>query len=176
MCSSDLDMARLTSGDLELNFTGGVFGVHTGNRRTTSRLLAEEYPNVRKIIPTEFASHVTFEVDEWVSALQRAMLLDEQEYPRIKLDLNTDGVTLAGGQQGIGGLREDLTAEITGTDQPVWLNPRYLLDALRTVGSTVAVMHIPQDLRPVVIQPAGCDPDVDLNNLHMIMPVAGATG
>jgi DNA polymerase III subunit beta len=166
------DVARIDSGDIHLGFdaVGALLGVHTANRRTTTRLLEANYPDCEKVIPAEDDSKVTvhFSVEELTAALNRAALLDNREYPRVTFELvhDTDTLTITGGDDGFGAFEESVGVKLVGGDARPKVNPRYVLDALNAMPCDEAVLHVPDEKKPLLFKPYGSD----INYRHVIMP------
>lgn len=179
------EMARM-EGEIHLAFgddTSGVLGVHTGNRRTTTRLLDYQYPDCRRIFPAEYATAAVIDVAEFAAAMSRAMLLDDQEFPRVQMQFDgSDLVHLSGGKADIGGVREEVGVEFHGEPLTIWLNPRYLLDGLNTIGADKALLMFNDPLKPLGLMPysgspldsSGPFPSPRESYSHIIMPTRGA--
>ncbi|MGB5794440.1 MAG: DNA polymerase III subunit beta [Mycolicibacter algericus] len=175
------EIARYTAGDVFLGVSGdktGILGIHSNGHRTTTRLIDEKFPDCRKIIPPAEGIKTTVRLTtaDLVESLTRAMLLDDQEYPRIKFSFSSDRVIVSGGQAEVGGFVEELDCDLLGEPVTFSVNTRYLLDALSALRTEQAVLRITDPHKPILVLPyeaAEADPNSPKEeHLHLIMPVA----
>lgn len=147
------EIGRMGGDEIAVGFDGNLLGIESGARRTTTRLLDGEFPKYQELFPTEFATHVTVVTADLVEALQRALALDQRDYPRVKLNIEAGVIHMEGGEGGVGGIREDVAAEVDGDPIALWVNPRYLLDGLAGVRDDKALIGLNAPQKPITVVP-----------------------
>ncbi|GFZ26536.1 DNA polymerase III subunit beta [Lactobacillus corticis] len=142
-----------------------------GNISFYSRLLEGNYPDTDRLLPTESATTVKFDLAELSSALDRASLLTHagrNNVVKLTLDTQKQQVRLSGESAEIGNVEENVTfGELTGDDLMISFNPDYLRDALRASETDSVVMKFTQPLRPFTVTPD----DKTIDFIQLITPV-----
>ena len=167
------DLVRTNAEKVYLGFDidGALLGIHADDRRTTTRLLHNTFPDCEKVIPADGETFAHFNVEELTEALKRAVLLDGQEFPRVKFSFtqDTDTLDLSSGDTALGGFRESVGVELHGHVE-FSVNPRYVLDALNGLPSDKATILISDAKKPLLFRPYD---DSAGSYRHVVMPVAG---
>jgi DNA polymerase-3 subunit beta len=161
----------------------GAIGIHlstdrtllgiTGSRRqVTMRLLAEEFPTWRKLIPTDYAAHARIDVDALTETVKRTMVVNEQRDTHVRLDFGREHVCVSAGGEDTGTADETLPAELT-TGEPfvVQFNARYLIDALAAMHTSRAELRYTTPAKPAVLHPLDENGAVTGEYLHLLMPI-----
>lgn len=151
---------------VELATDGKFLESHCGNTHFRTTLLAGNFINYRQIVPTEFECKVIADIDELRSALERTMLIAEGT-SAIKLQTDTDGVTIrANGNTGADSM-EQIECDVRGKEQNVAYNGRYIVAALNATECKGGVwLKISNAVRPTVIVP-----DENPDEMHIVLPV-----
>ena len=184
------EIGRMGGEEVGLSFTDNLLGIGGDERQTTTRLIAAGFPDCRRVIPNEHTSIAAVNATELAEAVNRAILLDEREFPRVRLEFSTDALQLTGGKSGIGGIREELPVDFVGEPIALWVNPKYLLDGLTALRADKAYIGFAGDRRPFVMtehdggglaalgagQPGPFSSllTLDPNYVHLVMPTAGS--
>lgn len=151
------EMGHLGGQKVHLGFdpnAKGILGICAGARMTTTRLMDGEYPNCKAILPKTHNTVVVVDTDEMRGALQRALLLEDGEFPQVKFTPVNDGdIQIHAGTQDVGSITDIIPAETRGPGWPYRVNPRYLLDALAACRSDKVAMGFTASLKPVLMAP-----------------------
>jgi DNA polymerase-3 subunit beta len=123
--------------------------------RYYSRLLEGNYPPTDRLIPSECATAVEFEVKELQSAITRASLMSHEGHNNIvRLEITQDGVKLSGNSPEVGRFDEDLAPEkISGENLSIAFNPDYMKEALNAFGDAHIEIQFIAPVRPFTIRP-----------------------
>lgn len=169
------DVGRLGDGNVHIAFddSGSVFGLAGGDRRVTTRVLDEEFPNVWRIVPPEekTVTRAAVVVRDVADAVARALTVINDDKQRLHLRFDSDGLHMAGGNAaGFGGWAETVPVDVDGDPMQLWVSPRYLLDGLNALPSDKAHIDLTAYDRPIVLRP-----DVP-GYVHAVMPTKAPSG
>lgn len=141
----------------------------TKNMYFYSRLLEGKYPDTNRLIPTSFTSEITFNVNQLLSAIDRASLLSHEGRNNIvKLTLADNKATIFGNSPEIGNVQEELVFEkITGDALEISFNPDYMKQALKAFGNIDVIIKFISPIRPFTLEPT----DSDITFTQLITPV-----
>ncbi len=161
------------SEDVEMALTGdhAFFRAGKSGVMLATRLIGEEFPDYRKLLPESFEKEYTVEAGELTAALCRANLFSERGDSPTPVHLcfhGGDGLT--GENAGylsisvvgreIGSASESVGARLTKGegDFAVSFNPRFLIESLKAAappdgGSGELLFRVNEPLKPVVVRP-----------------------
>lgn len=149
------------------SFGDGWAAFAVPNARVSARLLAQPWPDWRKVVP-ELPGRASVPAGGLAAALERCLVVAELSDPqncRVRLAARGSAVEVSSEGQG-GRFREAVPAKELSGDLGVQVNARYVLDALAAVrpdgGEEIEVLFGgPED--PLVFRSSGC--------LHMVLPI-----
>lgn len=130
----------------------GLFGVHTDNRETTTRLLDADFPNIAPLLPKEYTAIASVEIAPLVDAIRRVSLVAERN-AQIVLHFSEGQVILTAGATEAGHAEETLPCAFTGKELTIAFNPGYLKDGLSVVPTSRAVFGFTEPSRPAIMIP-----------------------
>lgn len=130
----------------------GLFGVHTDNRETTTRLLDADFPNIAPLLPKEHTAIASVEIAPLVDAIRRVSLVAERN-AQIVLHFSEGQVILTAGATEAGHAEEALPCAFTGKELTIAFNPGYLKDGLSVVPTSRAVFGFTEPSRPAIMIP-----------------------
>lgn len=174
------EVARFGADTVQLAL-GDLIGVSAGAKRTTSRGIADQFPNWRRLLPEKHTTVVSVVVAELAEALGRALAIDDRAFPHVRLSIRGDVIEMNGTHNEVGGIREIVPACRHGAPLDLTVNARYLFEALGAVRADEATIGLTAFDKPLLIVPGVVDvgdsgpfPRLDDNYLHLLMPVRGA--
>ncbi|MBU2214870.1 DNA polymerase III subunit beta [Patescibacteria group bacterium] len=133
-----------------------------------SRLIEGQYPDYQQIFPTTSKTQVIISRTELIRATKLASLFSKTGINDINLDFpkekNQLVVSSTSGQTG-----ENVTsleARVSGEDNGIVVNGRYLLDGLSNIEGEMIRLEVIDNNTPCVIKP-----EKDTNYLYIIMPI-----
>ena len=141
----------------------------TSTMKFYSRLLEGNYPDTRRLIPTNFETSITFNGPQFLQSVERASLLsNEGRYSIIRLSITNEGVMLYGRSPELGKVEERLSYEkVEGEPLEISFNPEYMKAALRAFKDSQIVLRFLSAVRPFILEPA----EDSGNFVQLITPV-----
>ena len=109
-------------------------GFTFGARTITTRLTADDYPNMAAMIPAEFTAAAVLDTGELAEAVKRLAVVAARDTP-IHLAFSPGQVELTAGSADEADGTDTVGCELDGDPLTVAFHPRRLLDALTAVGT-----------------------------------------
>ena len=129
----------------------------------TSRTLDGTYPNVRQLVPTEFAHALTVDRLQLLHALERVAIIAVNHNSIVKLSTATKILEITAEADANSGAESLVT---TGTLPDLAINVHYLIDGLKTMGAKSVTISANTTTTPVTLTPDGKD-----GHTYLVMPV-----
>ena len=162
----------------------GMIGFVGGARRTTSRLLDGEFPNVRNLLGHQHNAQAHIPVPALVEVVRRVALVAERTTP-VRLSFGEDGLVVEAGGSEDARASEAMECHFEGEALTVAFNPGYLLDALGALHTSRAQLTFTTPNRPALMRPVPPPPadaaegenapekgaEQESGYLHLLMPV-----
>jgi len=138
-----------------------------GDIELVTRLIEGNYPDYRKLIPSQFASSAKLKRADLTNITKVSSLFARESAGSVTIHLDGDAsqVSIRSVASQLGENTSAATAEVSG-DGTITLNSRYILDALHALGGEDVVFSFNGKLEPTVI----ADPKIG-DYLHVIMPL-----
>ncbi|MBU0613866.1 DNA polymerase III subunit beta [Patescibacteria group bacterium] len=126
-----------------------------GSVELTSRTIEGQYPDYKQIIPSETKNKVIIDKNEFVQAIKTVSLFSKIGLYDIALDIlpNEKKIRLAASDKTRGENSILLDADITGPENKVVLNYKYLIDGVNASHSPRTVFKMIDGGNPCVIAP-----------------------
>ncbi|AEJ44389.1 DNA polymerase III subunit beta [Alicyclobacillus acidocaldarius] len=136
-----------------------------GNVRLYALLYQAEYHDVTRVIPTEFIAECMVERDRLEQAVERAMILAENEHHSVTMDLSDGALHMTSRARDRGQAREEVPIlESSGEKVRVTLNARFMLEMLQAMEGATVRMRFAGRSRPVAFHD-------DDDHLHLISAI-----
>jgi DNA polymerase III subunit beta len=148
----------------------GMIGFVGGARRTTSRLLDGEFPNVRNLLGHQHNAQAHIPVPALVEVVRRVALVAERTTP-VRLSFGEDGLVVEAGGSEDARASEAMDCRYEGEPMQIAFNPGYLLEGLGALGAPMAVLSLTDTRKPASLAPAGEDGEVVAGYRYLIMPI-----
>lgn len=116
-----------------------------------SRLIDGVYPNYKRLIPTEYSSVLTINLQELKNAISRASLLKTDGISMVNLDMNESLIELSTKSSEIGSSEEELIGEFSGDNLKISFNGKYVEDALKVINSPKVTLKFTGDMGAFII-------------------------
>jgi DNA polymerase-3 subunit beta len=136
-----------------------------GSLRLTSRLIEEQFPNYRQLLPEPGDNKLSASRQELLESVRRVGLLARESSP-VRLELNALGVRLTSASPDLGEAVEAVEATYKGEDLTVAFNPNYLGDGLAGVTGDRVEIEFRDGLKPAVVRGDGREAFT-----YLVMPV-----
>ena len=149
-----------------LCFDQGRMQCTFGNIRMRSVLLAGEYIDYRRILPTDFKTQVKTDRSIVADAIDRASLMArEAKNNLIRMSFRNGSLRISSNAE-MGDVEEEMDAVIQGSDIDIAFNSRYLVDVIRNVCDDELYMNFNTNVSPCVVTPPSGE-----EYLYLILPV-----
>lgn len=159
----------------------GLFGVHTENRETTTRMLDADFPNIQPLLPKTHTSMASVEISPLQEAIRRVSLVTERN-AQIRMEFSEGEVILSAGGTDSGHAEERLPCAFVGRDElTIAFNPGYLREGLAVVHTSRVVFGFTEPSRPAILIPEpeelpeadadGTYPTPETEFTYLLMPV-----
>lgn len=139
-----------------------------GGTEVISRLIEGQFPDYKQIIPTNTKTKSVIDKDELMRGVKAVALFSKNDVNDIKLvfNYNKKKVILTSSSGQVGQSTVEIGNAITGTENDISLNYRYLIDGLNNITGENVKISIVDNNSPCVIKD-----ESDANYVYIIMPI-----
>ena len=154
--------------ELEMHIFNNKVLFSFDNTMFQTRVLAGTFPDVNKMIPSEFELTIKTNCNEFYNVIDRAALLtSEKDKNIVKLEIDNNNVVVSSNSPEIGKVEEKMEVENeTGNSIKIAFSSKFMMDALRTVDSLDAIICFNNDVKPIIIKDNNDD-----TLLQLILPI-----
>ena len=131
-----------------------------------SRLIEGEFPDFEKIVPETSTTTAELEREELVGAVKAAAIFARDSANIVKMQIKSKGLVISANAPQVGENEVGLEAKITGEENEIAFNCRYLLEMLGAVKTERLRFEMTGALNPGMFRIPG-----DKSFQHVIMPV-----
>lgn len=159
---------RGVSKDAECRIAASVnsIAIQSGGLTINSPLIAGRFPAYRQVIPNDWKTAIALPVEQALSAVRQAMLTTSEDSIGLAFEFKDGNMTLRGSGADVGSSVVTIPVSIDGPDVTVRLDPKKVLDYLRSIGDATTTELRITDAESAVMF---CESD---NSTHIIMPLA----
>ena len=146
---------------------------HTETTELVSRLIDGKFPDVERIIPTQYLTRTVLDTDELRKAIKLASFFAASSQQVVKLTMEPGGelgpgkLVISANAAEVGDNTGELDGMIHGEGGQVALNVKYLTELLGVVKSAQIAIETQSPQNPGVFKPVGQD-----SYVHIIMPMS----
>ncbi|MGH3446650.1 MAG: DNA polymerase III subunit beta [Nocardioidaceae bacterium] len=168
---SELSIALTTHAETADGLIGFDSATAGGQRRTTTRLIEGNFPNVRQLFPSSSEITAVVEVAPLVESVKRVSLVAGRN-TAIRLGFTDGAVTLEAGNGEEAQATESIDGQLTGEDITIGFNPTYLIEGLTAVDGSHVHISMTEPGRPAAFASmSGPDAEPDLDFRYLLMPL-----
>ncbi|MEK7619066.1 MAG: DNA polymerase III subunit beta [Patescibacteria group bacterium] len=136
-----------------------------------SKRIQGTYPDYKNIIPPSFSTHVRIPRQEFIQAIKASSIFSKAGLHDVQLTVTPkqDGkglLSLYAANASVGENTTTLDIEMSGGENTVLLNYKYLLDGLSLITSQNVTLDIVDSVNPCVLKPEGGE-----GYLYLVMPI-----
>jgi DNA polymerase-3 subunit beta len=131
-----------------------------------TRLIEGQFPDYEGVIPKEFSRRATVDHERLLRALRRVSLLSNEKTKPVKIEFESQSMTLRSNTPEMGEATEQIPAEYTGEPMVMGFNARYMLEALAVMTNEQVHLELNDPLSPGILRPAEHD-----QYFYVIMPM-----
>jgi len=132
----------------------------------TSRLIEGEYPNYEQIIPKSFKTQTKVSTGELATTIKTASFFARENANNVKMTFHRDHILVEATSSQLGNFKSQIPCEVSGEENEISFNAKYLLDALSGVDSPKVNLEMIGKINPGVIRP-----DNGSGIMYIIMPL-----
>lgn len=162
------DMGVETIKNIEIYVSENQILFVVGNIEIVSRLIEGQYPDYKQIIPQKFSTSIEISTNELIQAIKASSLFSRSNIYDVILSFSSEKneVIIQASNTQVGENRSVITAKITGKNNEIVLNYKYLLDGLQNINSEEIVINIIDGSNPCIIKPKEL-----AEYMYIIMPI-----
>src|SRR4030042_6646269 len=123
-----------------------------GSARIVSRLINGKYPEYKHIIPQKFATQALVSKEELSRAVRIASVFAGSKGGEIKLTAGNKKIIVESQSAEAGEKKTEISAQVSGPEQKIVFNPRYILDGINSVTTNSLDIFINDGASPSVIR------------------------
>ncbi len=131
-----------------------------------SRLISGHYPDYQQIIPSKSQTEIKTNRNELVRAVKAAALFSKTGINDITLLFFGKKILVSAFSGSSGESQVELAAEVSGGDNEVTINYRYLLDGLNNIEGEFVGLSVLNNMTPCVLRP-----EKNKDYLYIVMPI-----
>ncbi len=130
-----------------------------------SRLIAEDYINYEKIIPTNFTTEVTVDKKEFEGCIDRISIINRSEKKAyVKMEIKEENIFLNARSEE-GDANENVDIALKGKDLTIGFNSKYIMDCMKAINEPFITLNFTSSTAPGIIKTEGS------NWLYLILPL-----
>lgn len=159
----------LNDGDSEpaaLSFDGNRLHIRLQNTDIYVLLVEGEYIQYRRILPTQFSTHVVADLESFRRCIDRASLMAREGSNNLILLRIEDGRMYIESHSQIGDVHEEMDVAQSGGNLNIAFNVKYLTDVVRSIDTPEIEIGLNNGVSPCVMTPKE-----DPNYVHLVLPV-----
>jgi len=120
--------------------------------RIVSRLINGKYPEYKQIIPQKFETTVIINREELIRSVKIASLFTAAKSGEITFEIKGDRISVYAISEERGENKTDIEGLITGPEQTIIFNPRYILDGINVITSSQIVLLVNSGSSPAILR------------------------
>jgi DNA polymerase-3 subunit beta len=152
--------------DVKIGLHKNMFVLQTENTILKVSLVDADYPDYKKVIPTEKGIKVVLEKEYFLHALRRMSVVSSERYGGVILSFSKGKLTLNSTNLDVGEATEEIDIDYDGEVIDSGFNVNYLIDAISVVNKDNILFEVGLGLKPSMIKQADDD-----NYLCIVMPL-----
>lgn len=153
-------------GDVMLGVRQGMCIVKTDHTMLKVSLIDGEYPDYRRVIPTEAGTVVEVDKDKFLHAIRRMGVISSDRYNGVIMTLDEDKLILNSNNPDVGEADDEIDILYSGERRSVGYNITYLSDAVDVIDEEVVAFEVGEGMKPGIVRGGGND-----NYFCIVMPL-----
>jgi DNA polymerase-3 subunit beta len=154
------------TGDVTIGFNSQNMILTTETLTATARLVSTQYPDYRKVIPTEPEYSFAMKRDTCVTAVKRVAFLLSERNKGLNVNIEEGRVTFSTEHPDLGTASDSMATKHNGKEISAIINGAYLLEGLNALsGESLRLEYYGED-RPFILRPEGGG-----SYFNLVMPI-----
>jgi len=142
------------SGDILIGVQQGMCVIKTDHMMLKVSLIDSEYPDYRRVIPSEKGTVVQFKKDNVLHALRRMSVISSERYSGVIVHMQDGKMILNSTNPDVGEANDEIEVDYHGNEMEVGYNVNYLIDAIEVIEEDSIAFEIGSGMKPGVIRAA----------------------
>ncbi len=137
-----------------------------------SRLIEGTYPDYEQIMPQNPVTDIKLKKDDFLHAVKTSSIFSNEKTSEIVLEIiDKKGVVSAMSTEYGSHLTELHNASITGIDQKIVFNPRFILDGITQINDEEIIISLTNEQSPILISSTKTAEEFEPSFRYIVMPV-----
>jgi DNA polymerase-3 subunit beta len=154
------------SGVVSLGIDKGACTLKTDHTLLKVSLIDGEYPDYRRVIPSEKGLVVGVGKSTFLHALRRMSVISSERYSGVIIALSNNRMVLNSTNPDVGEANDEIEVSYQGEERSVGYNVSYLIDAIDVIDEEWVDFEIGMAMKPAVIRAVGNE-----NYFCIVMPL-----
>lgn len=154
------------SGEVFIGINKGACTLKTEHTLLKVSLIDGEYPDYRRVIPSEKGVVVGVGKSTFLHALRRMSVISSERYSGVIITLSNDRMVLNSTNPDVGEANDEIEVSYQGEERSVGYNVTYLIDAIDVIDEEWVDFEIGMAMKPAVIRAVGNE-----NYFCIVMPL-----
>lgn len=161
------EVIRIAGGAQELTLRLGErdASFEVGSTRVTTRLIEQEFPDYRKLMPAPQPNVLTVAKDSLIDAIRRVKLLAKDSIP-VRLELGGDQLKISAITPELGTAIEEIDARYVGEPMTIAFNGEYLSSGIDACAGDEVTLSVQEARKQAVLRGVGRD-----DFFYLLMPM-----
>jgi DNA polymerase-3 subunit beta len=142
-------------GEVSLGIRQGVCIIKTDHVLLKVSLIDGEYPDYKRVIPSEKGVIIGLEKDKLLHALRRMSVISSERYNGVIITLSNNKILLNSTNPDVGEATDEIDVVYQAEERSVGYNVSYLTDAIEVIDEGQVEFEIGAGMKPGVIRSAG---------------------
>ena len=137
-----------------------------GDSKVVSRLLEGEFLKYEQVFSSDYETKISVDRKNFLMSIERAALISrEGKKNPIKIQIDGDNMIITSNAE-LGTAREELQVQLEGSEISIAFNPKYLIEALKSIDDDKVCINFISSLTPCIIHPQEGD-----HYKYLILPI-----
>ncbi len=162
------DTGDKNDSEIEIRLNDNQILFIIGSTEVISRLIEGQYPDYKQIIPTNYKTKAIISRTELARAVKAGAIFSQDKIYDISLDFpkNKNKILISAVSSQKGESITEIESILSGNDNGVTINYRYLLDGLNNINTENVIIEIIDGNTPCLIKP-----ERENDYVYIIMPI-----
>ena len=153
-------------GKVQIGLKDNHFVLRRDSETVVIRLLEGDFPPYAEILKGLEGHRIPMDRPSFLMMLKRMSILSSEEYKGVIFNFSEDKLVVSATNPDYGESREEMEVATLGLTTEAAFNPRFFIDALNSIDTDNAILHIVNEERPCIVQG-----EEDDSFLSVIMPM-----
>jgi DNA polymerase-3 subunit beta len=163
----EIQRSLINNEDIKVNISENKAQFLINNVIIQTRLIDGDYPNVDRLIPTNFEYELKIQSKDLLTAIDRTSFIKLDGINIIKLSCDKDNISVKSESNEVGSAYQDLEViSYEGEDLKISFSGQYVHDALKAINSNVVKISFSGEMKPFIITS-----EDNINNTQLVLPI-----